>query len=359
MHQSHYSEPNVTVVATDRLVLLNTPTQFLEIQFHGRCVTKPANDVQTRTQIDLFSRSFTPLYQKDDDHQLKLIFDGAVIDFGLMIYSHAQEIEDPVRDIYPRPGTYNLVERIPTPETAQIKTKNPGKFLMVEKMTTAKLLSLDQINRVVRAQRVSFTLGTATLALNDEQREILLEFARAINLPDPNAPTVDSERAADDSAVLPNLDLANASLDATLDWLQKRMSISGRIVAPNGVRARWEMVTHSGCTITVSLNVDKTVPAYEIMSYAPSLNFTANLAFLNPELVRIDDSLTNSRVWIKTVAGDYAIKAYNVLGGTGKHFDERSTMVASFDLRKDGSATMAREALVHAIKLCQSQQAAR
>lgn len=352
VHQALYSRPNTIVIATDRLVVLDTADQFLEIQFHGRCA-KSSTTTPPKTTIDVFSRSLSPLYEKDDDHRLKMMFDGVAIDFGLLKYNAAQEIEAQTRDIYSLPGEYRLVERIPTPATAQVKTSHPGKFLVAEQMSTSKFLTVELLNRVAAARQISFTLGSTGLRLNEEQRALLVDFARAVNLPDQNAPEVDP-KSATAAAVLPALDLDNASLEATLDWLKKRMAISGRIITPQGAFARYDLLASSGCEITVGLDTDQVVPPYEIPTYSASLIFAANLAMLDPERVRIDDSQNNSIIWLATANGKHGIEGYLKQGGTGKKYDSRMTGAACIYLRKDGSAPMVRDALVHAMKLCQA-----
>ncbi|HEY5075019.1 MAG TPA: hypothetical protein VII34_10015 [Pyrinomonadaceae bacterium] len=347
VHQEYYSKLDSIVIKTDRLIILDSPGQFLEVQFVGRCPKQPTGGTPKIT-IEVFARSLAPVYQKDNDHRITIIADDKITDLGLMSYESLEEIPDQVRDIYPLPGTRNLVKRIPTPASAQIKVSNPGKFLVAETMSTG-VLRLDLIDSITQAKTLRFKLGPTTIDFKPNQMAVLLGFARSVSLPDPNAPLADGLPPEEKSVDLPPLDLNNASLETTMDWLRKQLAVNGRVTG-----VKFEMVENSGCMFTIRLDADRTdPPANEITSYSPTLDFTANLAYLNPELIRIDDSRINSRVWVATTNQSHKIETYSRLGGTGKHFDERMSSVAAFDLRKNGSASLVRDAILHAIKLCQ------
>jgi hypothetical protein len=351
--QAYFSRTGLIMIMTPRLTLLDTPSQFVEMQFIAQCPKAPDNTAP-RITMSLFSRALRPLYAKDIDRSLTVVADEQSASLGLLTYESLPEVENSVRDIYARSGPYNLTERIPTPNTTQIKKINSEQFLTAEIMST-RLLPLDFINRIASVRRLEIKLGGATTILDQKQLSVLREFAASVNLPDQNAVVADAEPTAKFSD-LPPLDLSTASLDATMDWLTKAVKISGQIISPQDVPSRFEITETAGCSLTARLGGRKTFRPYEIVSYSPALEITADLAHLNPDLVRIDETKRYAQVFLVRMNDEPALVVRSRQGGTEKISIENKSSVASLILRKDGSAGPIRDALVHAIRVCRSPQ---
>jgi hypothetical protein len=348
--QASYSATGEIGIMTRRVVLWDTTDRFVEMQFVARCSSSRAPTINMK----FFSRSFIPLYARDADHALSIVADRRSSDLALLTYQTLTEKEGPVRDVYALPGPHNLTQVIPTPPSAQIKKANSVAPLIVEAMSTLSL-TLDFVNKIANAKRLEIDIGNTSAVLDQDQMAVLREFAASVNLPDQNAPIADAE-TTDQFSDLPHLDLTTASLKETTDWLKRAVAISGQIIEPLGTRMKFEIIETDGCTLTARLGGRTKFRPFQFVSYSPDLETIANLRDLNPDLIRLEERSTFVHIMIIAMNKPKAIVIRNREGGTGRIYDEHGSTVTSFLLRKDESVGPIRDALIHAIRLCQSKE---
>jgi len=323
------------------------------LQFSARCRKAPTTSAPV-ISIKLVSRAFAPVFSNDADHTLRIGMEGKTVNIGLLVYDNFPEKGGPVRDIYALPGPYNLTEAIPTPPSAQIKKVNSAAPLIAEIMST-RPLTLDFLNELTRQRRVEIGLGGMTSVLDEGQMSVLRSFAGSVNLPDQNAPIIDPEPEGS-FADLPSLDLNTASLETTLAWIKKAVDISGQIDSPQGIASRFQITEVNGCVVTKSLGGRRAFRPYDFVGYSPNLEAITDLTDLNPDLLRLKEAATYIEIMFVTTSRPKAIVVRNREGGTGSIIHESRSTVASIILRKDGSAAPIRDALIHAIRLCQSKE---
>jgi hypothetical protein len=92
VHQQYFRTEDVIVVKTDRLVLVDTANQFLDVQFFGRS-SKSSPEMPARVTVNVYSRALATRYEKDDGHRLTITGDELTLNIGLMDYMSLKEID--------------------------------------------------------------------------------------------------------------------------------------------------------------------------------------------------------------------------------------------------------------------------
>jgi hypothetical protein len=201
---------------------------------------------------------------------------------------------------------------------------------------------------------------------------LLLVLALQTTAQTPNA--VMSKTADRKFADAPS-DANRTPLDATLTWIKHRLSEdSASQPRPGYAALRFEPVIFSGCRIKyryTAVNGDipgdllrdrepSPVPTPPVQSspaqyVAPPTEYTVNLTDLKPEPIIFHKTKSGSEITFATL--DLGRKISEVTFNDQLYRGEVETRSAyvSFRLKKTDAAPYVRNALVHAIKLCQAQ----
>jgi hypothetical protein len=160
-----------TRVETPLLYVLNTPEQFVEVQFtttyKGATLVKPPDKIE----ISVWSVAKKAMYRGGrelgvvvDGERLKLGFNDPAVMTG--------ETKNGVDAFYNERG---MGMQVPVPAVAKIRNAQGVKGLTMELLVFA--LKPDQFEKIVGAKQVEFRLGDTPLALTEGQRAILRDFA--------------------------------------------------------------------------------------------------------------------------------------------------------------------------------------
>jgi hypothetical protein len=89
---SEYKEPlKATIVYTDRMYLLNTPEQVVDVEFNFRLKRKQSRKQPERVDLMLWSYSRELKYQKDKDRDISLNADGETVKIEKVMYMPFQQ----------------------------------------------------------------------------------------------------------------------------------------------------------------------------------------------------------------------------------------------------------------------------
>jgi len=148
-----------------------------------------------------------------------------------------------------------------------------------------------------------------------------------------------------------------APLNQTIEWLKNELTLRSSIKTDTGAPLKIEAVGLSDCEIKYSIASPSPTSSYDPLFFAPILEFEIKLADLNPEAIRTNDSVPkHTLINIATVDNEKSIKAMYVEYGSGRVLATTWRSSAQLDLRRTKSAFRIRDAMIHAIKLCQAQQ---
>lgn len=153
-------------------------------------------------------------------------------------------------------------------------------------------------------------------------------------------------------------DANNANLKDTLDWLKKQIT---KYAAPtrspagdlmtldlakfNSCHVEWHLDAHSG-----SLDAPgrpRTFPLY-------SMYYSTELKDMDPESVEVTESGDSLRFFTRNRKERITLNFQDDKTGRPNPFMIRQSASASFELKKNTLGTELKEALSHAIKLCQA-----
>lgn len=346
-----------TIVHSDVLYVINTPSQLMQIQLVGRYSGngKP-QQMPDRIYAEFYSFAPEPLYQLDLKHRLLVKADAKVIDFGLLSYS---KVEGKGRAAKEKSNTSapktNLEFSVSVPPTAVITTMHEKDDLTVEFLSIAEF-SLADLKLLADADDLVMKLGDTVFRFRPIHMTILHQFTQAVS-PENIKPSVRESVGETMPADVPS-DVKQTPLAETLRWLKTHIERNGAtndILTPK----RFEPLKFDSCRISYravplirTSQVSSTI-VHAIMAYQ------FDLADLNPEAVRVADLADYAAV--SMVTRDYQpkirmFKHANDGGPMGRTLDEALTESASINFKNKAMASQFKTALSHAINLCHAQR---
>jgi hypothetical protein len=346
-----------TVVHSDLLYVVNTPSQFIQIQMVGRYPKqgKPT-EPPDRIYVEFFSFAAKPLYQMDVAHRLQVKADDQILDFGLLSYSNvADKIAEKNKEKSKQIKS-NLAVQAQLPATALISANRKSTGLTLELMSIQEL-SLADLTRMARANVVLMKIGDTIFRLTPIHMTILREFVAAISpanidvasLSKPGQPAIPSDVPSDANKM---------PLDETLKWIKRHLEREG--TTKNIIESqRLEPLSFNSCRVSYRL-----VPLFRTSSVSSRLvnaimQYEMDLADLNPEAVSISDLDDYVSVFLNT--RDYqekirVTKHANESGTTGRTLEDGMSESSIINLKNLEAASRLKLALVHAINLCHGQR---
>lgn len=345
-----------TIVRSDLLYVINSPSQFMQIRFGCRYPGKGMpSQLPEQIYFDISSYSPNALYQLDAKHRLLVKADDKVIDFGLLTYWN---IEGPAKKekSNPKPLKSNFTLSAALPPAAVITVNTKREELTAEFMSINEL-SLADLRLLARANEVTMKIGDTVFPLRPMHKTILREFADAIT---PAKIEAISPPPAERHEMPPDLPSAanQTQLVETLKWLKVHIERNGTtndIVTPK----RFETLAFDSCQIAY-----RTVPLIRTSKVSSALvnaimEYQIDLADLNAEATRTTD--IEDYATVTFVTRDYLpqiklFKRANNAGTAGSTLEDALTEIAIINFKNKAAALQFREALVHAINLCKAQQ---
>jgi hypothetical protein len=163
-------------------------------------------------------------------------------------------------------------------------------------------------------------------------------------------------------------DANHATLDATMKWLKHRLSEDSlSVVRPGRLALHFEPVEFSGCRIKYRYTVaygqlpddagrlPGAAPPTPNDYAAPPTEHRLDLADLDPDSLLFTSSKDEARVLIATRDRAPKITVVTFLDQPSRDLTTKWSFVV-FKLKKNDAAPYVRDALAHAVKLCQAQQ---
>ncbi|HEY5075018.1 MAG TPA: hypothetical protein VII34_10010 [Pyrinomonadaceae bacterium] len=347
----------MTRLKSDRLVLINSPDQFLEFQLIAAWSGERRLGAPQRIYIELISHTLKPTYQ-GQDRRLFVVADESMNDLGPLSFSGIfyQASGDP-------PGIYDLPDstlaRVPIPLTAVVLAANPSALLTAEVLHTQDIRS-EQIANMARTKTLALKLESALVDLTEDQMAIVRAFERNL-MPPPRDPKVSGaamskEQGLTDNFALP-IDITSSSLELTLNWLKKQLETNGRVDAISGDLARTEIEEASGCRVTFRASSLNEVRQDDFAILGPSTYYIVDLAELNPASATITKSSLSATVGFVTVRFATHDNKRTVLvivrkAVTGKEYNRRLDYSLNINFRSDAPVFQIRNAMARAIRLC-------
>ncbi len=343
-----------TIVTSDVLYVVNMPTHFMQVQLSGRYSKKasPPSELPDWLELEFFSYSLQPRFQKDEAHRLRIKADDEILDLGLMTYSKIDEIyqsKEGEKRISPK-------VRAALPENALVRATPKSTGLVLEIMS-ARGFGLAELNKIARASSVIVRIGETVFPLRQSHMSIAREFAAAVTPTNAAIPvTKSAPPALNIPADVPS-DSNNMPLPQTMVWLKNsiahRTSSKGAVVPvdiePVDVkecRLNYRMVPR------VRNPSNSTSLVYEVMEYQ------INLADLNPETITISRYTDYSRLFMTTRDAQPKIIQLgreNVGAMGGRTLEDHKLAHASIEFENFDAAAQFRVALLHAIQLCRAK----
>jgi hypothetical protein len=160
-----------TKVETNLLYLLNTPEQFVEVQFSttykGETLVKPPDKIE----MTVWSVSKKALYRSSG--QLSAVADGERLKLGFNDPAVMTGETKNGKDAFYNERGLGL--QVPIPAGATVRNAQGVNGLTMEMLVFA--FKPDQLEKIAGAKQVEFRLGDTTLAVTEGQMTILRDFA--------------------------------------------------------------------------------------------------------------------------------------------------------------------------------------
>ena len=352
----YYKDTNRTVLTSDLIYVINSPSQFMQIQLVGRFAGQ-GKPTQLPDKLNLQFYSFTrdPVYQTDTNHRLRAKVDDQVFDFGLLTYAKLDgKGKDEKEKTNPNPVGGNLGVEFSIPDAAVI-TKVVNRSLLTAEIMSTRGLAVSDLRTLAAGKDVVLRVGDTVFRLTPVHLAILREFAEAIapaNLTSDTGPAEDSPINSD----VPS-DQNNTSLADTLKWLKNRLGADSA-TKDVALSRRFEPIDFRTCRISY-----RAVPLIDHLRNSDTLiysimEYEVNLADLNPEAIDVSGVMDFAHLSMRTRDYQPKIKVYTHanLGGTmGRTLKDALTESTMISLRNITAAREFKAGLIHAINLCQTQ----
>ena len=353
--ESRYEKSvNRTIVHSDVLYVVNTPSQFMQIQMVGRYSGKgKPSDMPDRISFEIYSFAPSALYQLDAKHRLLVKADDKVLDFGLLAYSNAEgKKKNPKDKSNPKEPKRNLGIDVNLPEAAVIATSHKKDELTVEFMSIEGL-GLADLKMLASASDLAMKVGDTVFKFRPMQAAILREFTDTIT--PANYDSLVSKEPVPESMPpdVPSSEKQTQLAD-TLRWLKTHIERQGAthdIIRPK----RFEPITFERCEIVYRVTpLIRTSQVSSALVY-PIMEYQINLADINPDAIRVADLADYAIVSMTTRDYQPKIKLFthaNDRGMMGRTLDDALTETASINFKNRTAALQFRKALAHAVNLC-------
>lgn len=349
-----------TVVRSDFLYVINTPSQFMEIQLVGRYrgPGKPSQPPD-KLYIEFSSFSADPIYQEDARHHLRVKADNQIIDFGLLSYARLDEKGKAEKSrTNPKPLRSNFDFGAALPSAAVISASKRSQPLTLELMSVTDLTP-SNLKALADAAEVVMRLGQDVFRLTPMQQRILREFADSVSPKntDPAAATANTRAEPVEVASGVPSEQNKASLAETLSWLKTHLEHdSGTNDIP--VPRRIEPMRLKSCQISYRVvPLIRTSPVSATLVYV-IFEYQIDLADLNPEAIRVSEGPGYASLTMITRDYQAKIKVYkhaNDGGIMGRTLEDGLSESAVIKLKTKPAALEFKTALAHAINLCQAK----
>ena len=326
VHTEYMRAEDMTQVATNVLYVVNTPEQFMQLQFSGWYQGRQPVSPVALLKLGLYSFATAANYQTESQRRLVVVADGMAHDWGLLDYNVLQ---------------VGKGINIEPPRSAQVRGK-----VLLESMTIA--IKPEQLAKIVGPRDVEMQLGRTRFALNEEHLSIIRDFAAYTISPGGAAKLAALANSGEQSAALPP-ELKGAPLNTTLKWLSKQIDKHGTTTRQGGRFEQLMPIDFTSCQIKYrTVQLPERLPTFRL---PPTYTeYRVDLADLNPDTVRTYDADGNSFISFTTHNHEFKIKSY--LSGTGNGIGMQS---GSFKLDQTTSAPAIAAALMQTVRLCQAK----
>jgi hypothetical protein len=152
-------------------------------------------------------------------------------------------------------------------------------------------------------------------------------------------------------------DANNANLKDTLDWLKKQIAkYAAQTRSPAGDVMTLEFAKFNSCHVEWHLNAHPgslDAPGRVRTFPLNSMYYSTELKDMDPESVQVTESGDSLRFYARDRKERITLNYVDENTGRANPFMIRQLPLASFELKKNTLGTELKEALSHAIKLCQ------
>jgi hypothetical protein len=348
-----------TEIKTNWLYVINAPDQFLQLKlvgrFDGKTMPKTGPGV-----LEIQVISHAPKHKYVAPPELVAIADGVELRIGKM-EEHIDQFLTGMFKGGKKEGQSMANTVSPVPATAAVLGQHKIDDLAAEWIVTS--VSWEQLTTMAKASKIDWRLGDTAFSFIEVQVTRLKQFVAAVT-PESGVVVVNKpgeERVDKPARTDTPSDANNSTLKDTLDWLKKQI---GKYAADSSVTSAPESLTltkFSSCNIEWRLAPPVTLEApgsrSNSQSYLPpTMYYAVNLKDLEPGSVEMTKS--ENRFWLGFAARDreqlIKLTYKDTRTGADQYKDPRLLDHASIALKKNDLSGELREALSHAIKLCQA-----
>lgn len=338
-----------TEIRTNWLYVLNAPDQFLQLKlvgrFNGKIMPKTG---PTALQVEIISHA--PKHKYVTPPELVAIADGVELRIGRMEEHPNLELLGMFKG--GREGGQSMVNTVsPVPATAAVLAQHKVGDLAGEWIVTD--VSWEVLTALAKANKIDWRLGETGFSFMEVQVTRLKQFVAAVT---PESGVVVVAKRPSEELVSDKLthtdtpsDANNSTLKETLDWLKKQIAKNAAGVSVTGGSEMLTLTKFDSCKIEFQITPQNVAQL--------TLLYSVNLKDLEPGAVELTKS--GDRLWLRfstrerkqVINLDYR----DSRTGDRKFSTSRPLDSASFSLRKNDLGPEMKEALSHAIKLCQMQ----
>ena len=356
IHSSYDDTIKSTEIRTNWLYVLNAPDQFLQLKFDARFSGKQMPKTgPTVFEIQVISQALQHRYA--DLPELVAIADGVEIKIGKMAQHPIQAIMGMLRGGKKESESMVNDTLSPVPPSAAVLAQHKASDLVGEWIVTK--ISLDQLKTLAKASKIDWKLGTTTFSFIEIQMTRLRQFVDATSKDSVvvAADTVSEEQNARPLRTDTPSEANNTSLKETLAWLKQQLTMNAGETFDLGEARTLSLSKFNGCYVEWHLSPKATrveTPGITRRLPAMTLTYIAELKDLDPQSVRVSRSGDNLQFFTRNHSKSIKLTFTDDSTGQVNGFMTQTVDSASFILKRNDTGGEMREALSHAIKLCQS-----
>jgi hypothetical protein len=335
-----------TEIKTNWLYVLNSPDQFLQLKliarFDGKQMPRTG---PTALQIEVISHA--PKHKYVTPPELIAIADGVELRIGKMDEHPNQALMGMFKG--GREGGQSMVNEVsPVPASAAILAQHKIGDLAAEWIVAN--INWEDLTTLAKARKIDWRLNETEFSFIEVQATRLRQFVAAVT-PESGVvvlPKRPSEERVSDKLTHTDTpsDANNSNLKETLSWLKKQITKYHAGTDLTGETESLALTSFDTCNIQ-----------YEVGITRLTLFYSVNLKDLEPgavDVTRAGDKLLlrfSTRDRKQLIKLDYRDKRT----GERLYSDSRPLDSTTFSLNKNDLGPEMKEALSHAIKLCQVQ----
>jgi hypothetical protein len=337
-----------TEIRTNWLYVLNAPDQFLQLKLVGRFTGKQMPKTgPTALQVEVISHA--PKHKYVAPPELVAIADGVELRIGKMEEHPNLELLGMFKD--GKKGGQSMVNTVsPVPATAAVLAQHKIEDLAAEWLRTN--VSWEDLTTLAKASKIDWRLEETEFSFIDIQITRLKQFVAAVT---PESGVVVVAKRPSEERVSDKLthtdtpsDANNSTLKETLDWLKKQIATYAAGVSVTGESEMLTLTKFDSCKIEFQITPQNVARL--------TLLYSVNLKDLEPGAVELTRS--GDRLWLKFSTRDREqvinLDYRDSRTGDRKYSTPRPLDSALFSLKKNDLGPELKEALSHAIKLCQA-----